>query len=338
MEPRNALVVGGQKRCWETVLLYLKSCGVQIYDHWTDEKYLDSKLPKSVEIVIIISTQVSHALEKHALAEAGKHGKIYVRTDHRFSKFPEQLRKWGIIPLDGTNLPTVQREAIPERDTPLVPIETISVPPPPTAAIVKLPIQPPPLAVSPDPRRPQKEEAPMPKMEEKTMKHQLRAQAKLEYLRTLLKENPFENPDSLNRKIASKYPGKHPSKPGGVSKALIAQVRMDECDIKIGPGGRPTNGKGERLDIPEKYQKMGEEVPEQRVERARPVVSAVPHYPSPPSPARQPKAEASPAASQDRLRQLMAQLRHVMESEGIDQLNIPLLGQIQVRRLQNFDL
>jgi hypothetical protein len=346
MEPRNVLLVGGQKRCWQQIFEYLRACGVQIFDHWLDEKSLRKALPTSVDWVIIIASHVSHALDRHATKEAEKNGKVVIRTDHRFAKFPEVLKKWGIEPLSMDNVPVILAEPPPEeeeRTTPLLPIElTPAATPLPSPAVetaVETPIPPPEETVQAVPVPPAvppavEKEKQMAKKSKPLKATQVRAQQKIDYLKELLGENPYMSPDALNAKIAAKYPGKHPNKPGGVSKPVIAKFRAEEHGIKIGPGGRFLDVKsGKQIEVPEKF-------------RGKPAEDGAAKADAP---ARIPKngaatnghavatyrtartAAADSDMSQDRLKQLAAQIRTWMQNEGVESLSITN-GGIQLKR------
>lgn len=363
MEPRNVLVVGGQKKCWEPILKYLAQCGFQIHSHWNDDSYLNSKIPKNVDLLIMITSQISHALYKYAKDQASKHAKLVVSTDHHFAKFPEQLAKWGIGPLNQSKA-TQFAVPPPERISPLVPIETILIDSSPTPspmlnhAAQQYETQPAVMVAAP-------------KEEKKAMaKMRKNSEQKVDFIKELLKRNPFESPPSINRKVAEKFPSSHPNRVGGVAVSLISKIRLEEEGIRFGPRGIALDKKGKHIEIPEKYVRMNEEerasmdaaepknghakkptsiaeVRQQNVAKfARQSAEETEHEEegSVQAPAQvaayrtQRRPEAEVGASNDRLRQLMSQLRSYMESEGIQELIVPVQGSVQARRISNVSL
>ncbi len=149
----------------------------------------------------------------------------------------------------------------------------------------------------------------------KKKKNQVRAEQKVDLIKSLLKQNPYANPDEIMAKVVEAFPSGNPKKPGGVSKVLIAKVRWEDFGLRLGPGGRIFDRKGQWIA---------------KADKPSPVVTAPKQATAP---VKQDKIDIE--ASQKRLQNLVAALRQEMAARDIDRVDVPLQGQIRaVRRVQ----
>ncbi len=139
-------------------------------------------------------------------------------------------------------------------------------------------------------------------------KNQERAEKKVELIRELLRGNPYANPDDIMAKVIEAFPSGNPSKPGGVSKVLIAKVRWDDLGLRLGPGGRIFDRKGQWIAKADKQGSLAQET-------------------------KQTKAQVNNVdASQKRLQNLVTALRQEMAARNIDRVDVPLQGQVHTTR------
>lgn len=320
----NALIVGGQKRTWAPIMKFLISCRIQILAHWHEGKDKHRTIPVKTDIVVIIASSVSHALQGHAKAEAEKLGVRIIYTSHTFSDFPEKLKKWGIVPVEEAPRNELRVELEDDAAGPLMSLEEMS-----EASGVKL--QPPPL-VTP---RPPLVVAPPSSVETKAtsmsppVKHHERTIEKLEYLKELLRADPAAPYEELNEKIGTKFPGKSDARPGGISKPVVTEVRWKEHGLRYGPGGRLMDKTGKRrLDLERGGSSKAVEAPTPQEVVTPPtpkVVQEIPAFRVAPRP------EANVEDSKDRLRQLATELRNLMPSEW-ESVVITREGSVKVRK------
>ncbi len=144
-------------------------------------------------------------------------------------------------------------------------------------------------------------------------KNQVLAEKKTEFIKTLLRENPYANPDEIMAKVVGAFPSGNPKKPGGVSKVLIAQVRWNDFGLRLGPGGRVFDKKGKWIANADKAN-AAKTVSEAKTSAIKPI---------------------DLDASQKRLQKLVTDLREEMAARNIERVDVPLKGHIStVRRVQ----
>jgi hypothetical protein len=315
-------------------------------------------IPAKCDIVIIISSQVSHSLQSHAKSQAGKMGVPIVYVSHNASVFPEQLKKWGVeLAPEQAKAKEVQLVAAEERTTPMYqpqPTPTVTWQEAVAQISNKTPAlveQIPEASQQPTIQGDVDKETLVAKEAKKLRSNQVRANEKVEYLKELLREDPAAPPNELIAKIQERFPGKHEDRPGGMAKTLITKVRWDEHGIRIGPGGRIFDKKGKRveeLEKPRVYKaRQGKEngsespiknghAPIQGPDAVANDETVFKHPVGLPRVQRSPEANAE--ASNDRLKQLVAQLRTVMQDEGLQDISIPLIGAVKAKRAMEVNL
>jgi hypothetical protein len=219
MQPRNALIVGGQRKLWTPLFEYLAKCNVQIFSVWHEEKALRKSISGHIDIVIIVSTLVSHALQKHAQKEAKDMGIPVIYTSHHQSEFAEKLKKWGYEPVAQPEafVEEVYADNEPEQTEPEFPIEQF---------------------------QPAKAEQPLPKevAPPQASSHQDRESI----VKELLKTDPAMQGGDVIRAVNEKIGI-------SVSKPFVDKIRWDEHGLRE-QGGRFFNKAGQRVVEVEKPQ------------------------------------------------------------------------------------
>jgi hypothetical protein len=362
---RNALLVGGQKRCWDPIKKYLGSCRVQILDHWYEDKHIHRSMPAKTDIVILIATQASHEFQDRAKSQAGKLGIPIVFTSHKFTELPANLAKFGIEPAPEP-APEPQVHFTEEPTEPLVPIEDmVEVKPAPVVPLQppSAPATPPPApepvvvqAVSPavevpqTPERPNEDqkptesdsveveaekERPMRKRRKQPHPGEVRAEEKKQFVRELLRKDPSAPFEEINADVMAKFPGSSKDRPGGMARAIIAKLRVEETGLQYGPGGRLMrirDENGKKLAKPVRVPELERKEPEAPKEKVVKVKSEAAPPPEAPRYRVESRPEAAADQSTDRLKQLVTELRHLMSDSHLDSIVIPLAGEVEVHR------
>ncbi len=134
----------------------------------------------------------------------------------------------------------------------------------------------------------------------KKRKNQARTEAKTEFIRKQLRENPRAHPNEIMAKVVEAFPSGNEAKPGGVSKVLISDIRWKEFGLRLGPGGRIFDRKGDMVG-------KTNEIP------AEPAKTT---------------SKIDIDASQKRLQALVVSLREEMTARNIERVDVPLHGNV----------